>query len=104
MLFTKQIKSFFVACRRNFEYGQEGLLRNVHLDDALQFKSSVNLTAVGHVRDCDGLVCVINLVEDTVIAEANPPALALPQLLPTCRPGVLPQGLGLYLINSDVLG
>src|SRR5260370_29107372 len=93
MLFTKQIKSFFVACRRNFEYGQEGLLRNVHLDDALQFKSSVNLTAVANLRDSDGLAGAINASEYAGIAQAQPPGLAVPPRPPAFMPGTLPHGL-----------
>src|SRR6266851_749648 len=93
----------FVARGRNLEDGEESFLRNVHLDDALQFKSSVNLTAVANVRDSDGLVGVINLVEDAVIAEANPPALALRQLLASCRPGILAKGVDLVLSNAELL-
>src|SRR5258708_2409329 len=66
-------------------------------------RPSVNLTAVANVRDSDGPVGVVNLVENAVIAEANPPALAFRQLLASCRPGILAKGVDLVLCNAELL-
>ncbi len=64
---------------------------------------TVNLAPVANVHDGDGLVRVINLVDDAVIAETNPPATAVSQFFASGRPRILPQGIDLEFGNTELL-